>query len=110
MKRVFKYLVFIAILFITMVMSSWMIWHILEGGKRFPKKISNFLLQIARLPNLTHELLLNNFNMPYGWLISDSSKIDGFQYLVDSSFLPQGKLLVSTFNNNNKIEINLFNI
>ena len=110
MKRVFKYLVFIAILFITMVMSSWMIWHILEGGKRFPKKISNFLLQIARLPNLTHELLLNNFNMPYGWLISDSSNIDGFQYLVDSSFLPQGKLLVSTFNNNNKIEINLFNI
>ena len=110
MKRVFKYFVFIAILFIIIVMSSWVIWHTSNGGKRVPKRVSNFLLQIAQLPSLTHLLILNNFKLSDGRLIADSSKIYGFQYFVDSIFLPQGKILVSNFTQKKDIEIKLINI
>ena len=102
LKRVLKYLVFIYILFITALVSSWAVWHIYEGGKRFNEKTKKNILRFASFISLINKnslLETATLSNPYAF---NSTSINGFDFKTHNNQI-KGYLLISTINEKTKL-------
>ena len=91
------------------MMSSWAVWHVETGGKRFKPATASFVLKFAEFPSKVFYYFFPN-TKDSRWIV-DSSNANGFNYLSDTSGISAGYLLISTFNEkNNNPSIKLVNV
>ena len=96
MKSVLKYLIFFYTLFLTALVSSWVVWHIYNGGNLFNIKTRHYIINFSSFISKINEFYTTNYTV-----YNDTSK-NGFEFKKDNELI-KGFFLISTINEKNNL-------
>jgi hypothetical protein len=85
--------------------STWSVWHIMSNGRRIPSNISLLIINFAEFPSKVFHFLSNGTDKRRILNKADRLNLESYNYDNGINY----KLLVSTFDENDSLQIKLLN-